>query len=293
MRIEQYIQMMNYALWEVIENGATLPKTQVVEGVTIVMPITSVEEKTQRRLKVKARSTLMMDILNEHQLKFNLIKDAKQLLEAIKKTFGQRCLVKLLICFKSFQPSSPQLIHEDLEQIHPDDMEEIDLRCQMAMLTIRARRECKALRNQDNKHKESLRRSVLLETTNSLAMVSCDGLGGYDWSDLAEEGPNYVLMAFTSSNSDSKIVDNCKKGLRYENYNAVPPLDIGNFMPLTHDLSYTCLDEFANKTVAENTKSGKEETKVVRKNDDAPVIEEWVSGDEEKNVTQHKIEKNS
>ncbi|GJY19646.1 hypothetical protein Tco_0391137, partial [Tanacetum coccineum] len=33
MRIEQYIQMINYALWEVIENGATLPKTTTVEGV--------------------------------------------------------------------------------------------------------------------------------------------------------------------------------------------------------------------------------------------------------------------
>ncbi|GJZ97183.1 putative ribonuclease H-like domain-containing protein [Tanacetum coccineum] len=33
MRIEQYIQMIDYALWEVIENGATLPKIAVVEGV--------------------------------------------------------------------------------------------------------------------------------------------------------------------------------------------------------------------------------------------------------------------
>ncbi|GJT39698.1 hypothetical protein Tco_0939563 [Tanacetum coccineum] len=41
MRIEQYIQMIDYALWEVIENGATLPKTAVVEGVEKVMPITS------------------------------------------------------------------------------------------------------------------------------------------------------------------------------------------------------------------------------------------------------------
>ncbi|GJV77171.1 hypothetical protein Tco_1508755, partial [Tanacetum coccineum] len=44
------------------ENGATLPKTTTVEGVMIVMPITSVEEKAQRRLEVKARSTLMMGI---------------------------------------------------------------------------------------------------------------------------------------------------------------------------------------------------------------------------------------
>nr|GEW58537.1 hypothetical protein [Tanacetum cinerariifolium] len=80
MRIKQYIQMMDYALWEVIENGAILPKTQVVEGVTIVMPITTVKEKAQRRLEVKARSTLMMGIFNEHQLKFNSIKDAKKVI---------------------------------------------------------------------------------------------------------------------------------------------------------------------------------------------------------------------
>ncbi|GKB24092.1 hypothetical protein Tco_0863493 [Tanacetum coccineum] len=41
--------------------------------------------KAQKRLEVKARSTLMMEIPNEHQLKFNSIKDAKFLLEAIEK----------------------------------------------------------------------------------------------------------------------------------------------------------------------------------------------------------------
>nr|GEZ40698.1 ribonuclease H-like domain-containing protein [Tanacetum cinerariifolium] len=50
--------------------------------------------KAQRRLKVKARSTLMMGIPNEHQLKFNSIKDAKQLMEAIKKRFGDNATTK-------------------------------------------------------------------------------------------------------------------------------------------------------------------------------------------------------
>ncbi|GJZ59496.1 uncharacterized mitochondrial protein-like protein [Tanacetum coccineum] len=45
MRIEQYIQMIDYVLWEVIENGATLPKTTIVEGVMTEMPITTAEEK--------------------------------------------------------------------------------------------------------------------------------------------------------------------------------------------------------------------------------------------------------
>ncbi|GKF37287.1 hypothetical protein Tco_0114045, partial [Tanacetum coccineum] len=94
MRIEQYIQMIDYALWEIIENGATLPKTQVVEGVTTLSPITSTEDKAQRRLEVKPRSTLIMGIPNEHQLKFNSIKDAKLLLEAIEKRFGGNAATK-------------------------------------------------------------------------------------------------------------------------------------------------------------------------------------------------------
>ncbi|GJT47034.1 hypothetical protein Tco_0955749 [Tanacetum coccineum] len=233
-----------------------------------VMPITSAEDKAQRRLEVKARSTLIMGIPNEHQLKFNSIKDAKLLLEAIEMRFGgneatkkiQRNLLKIqklvsqlellgeklsqedvnqkllrslspewnthavvwrnkadfdtmsmddlynnlkvyelevkrisssnsstqnmafvsssnnntsssnesvnaahgvttantqvnndystnidnlsgaVICsFFASQPNSPQLAHEDLQQIHPDDIEEMDLRWQMAMLTMRAR----------------------------------------------------------------------------------------------------------------------------------------------------------
>nr|GEZ62902.1 hypothetical protein [Tanacetum cinerariifolium] len=257
------------------ENGETLPKTQVVDGVITMMPITTAEEKAQRRLEVKARRTLMMGIPNEHQLKFNSIKDAKQLLEAVKKRFGgnaatkktQRNLLKqqfenffvpssemldqinvvdnlsdAVICaFMASQPNGPQLAHEDLEQIHPDDLEEMDLRWQMVMLTMRARRflkkngrklivngnetigfvmskvECynfhkrrhfarewRAPRNQDNMHKESTRRSVPVKTPASTALVSCDGLGGYDWSDQVEEGPNYALMAYTSTSSNSK-----------------------------------------------------------------------------------------
>nr|GFD54840.1 hypothetical protein [Tanacetum cinerariifolium] len=65
-RIKQYIQIIDYALLEVTENGATFPRTQVVDGVTTVLPTITAEEKAQRRLEVKARSTLMMGIPNEH-----------------------------------------------------------------------------------------------------------------------------------------------------------------------------------------------------------------------------------
>ncbi|GJZ61844.1 hypothetical protein Tco_0617981 [Tanacetum coccineum] len=76
------------------EKRNTAPKTTVVDGVEKVIPPTTAEEKAQKRLKVKARSTLMMGIPNEHQLKFNSIKDAKLLLEAIEKRFGGNAATK-------------------------------------------------------------------------------------------------------------------------------------------------------------------------------------------------------
>ncbi|GKC20575.1 retrovirus-related pol polyprotein from transposon TNT 1-94 [Tanacetum coccineum] len=44
------------------------------------------EEKAQRRLELKARSALLMVIPNEHQLKFNSIKDGKSLLQVVEKS---------------------------------------------------------------------------------------------------------------------------------------------------------------------------------------------------------------
>ncbi|GJU54112.1 uncharacterized mitochondrial protein-like protein [Tanacetum coccineum] len=116
-RIEQYIQMIDYALWKVIENGATLPKTQVVEGVTTMMPIISTKDNAQRRLEVKARSTLMMGIPNEHQLKFNSIKDAKLLLEAIEKRFGgNEATKKLQKLVSQLELLGEKLLQEDVNQ---------------------------------------------------------------------------------------------------------------------------------------------------------------------------------
>nr|GEW42511.1 hypothetical protein [Tanacetum cinerariifolium] len=139
-------------------------------------------------------------------------------------------------------------------------------------------RKCRALRNQDTKNQESSRRSVPVETPASKALVSCDGLGGYDWSDQAEEGPNYALMAYTSTS--------------YESYNVVPPPYTRNCMPPKPDLSFTGLDEFVDEPVDKNSKAkpSKEEPKAVRKNDEVPIIEECVSENKEEDVSQRKVE---
>ncbi|GKB20925.1 putative ribonuclease H-like domain-containing protein, partial [Tanacetum coccineum] len=90
---------------------------------------------------------------------------------------------------------------------------------------------------------------------------------------------------------ECQIVDNCKKGLGYEKYNAVPPPFKRNFMPSKPDLSFTGLDEFVNKPVVENLKSNKEVSEIVRKNDDALIIKEWVSDSEKENVSRPKTKK--
>ncbi|GKA31103.1 putative ribonuclease H-like domain-containing protein [Tanacetum coccineum] len=285
-----------------------------------------IAEKAQRRLEVKARSTLMMGIPNEHQLKFNSIKDAKLLLEAVEKRFGGNAATKkternlLKQQYENFTAPSLEMLDQTFDRLQKLNMAFVSssnnntsssneavnathgvttARTQVntaystnidnlsdaiiykddltmakwPMLTMRARKFLKNTRrrrNQDNKNKESSRRSVPVETSTSIALVSCDGLGGYDWSDQAEEGPNYALMAYLSS---------------------TPPPYTGNFMPPTPDLSFTSLDEFVNKLIVENKKSNKEVSKVVRKSDDSLIIEDWVSDSEEENVSQTKTEK--
>ncbi|GJR72143.1 putative ribonuclease H-like domain-containing protein [Tanacetum coccineum] len=55
-------------------------------------------------------------------------------------TSGDNLSDAVICAFLASQPNSLQLAREDLEQIDPNDLEEMDLQWEMAMLTIRARR---------------------------------------------------------------------------------------------------------------------------------------------------------
>ncbi|GJR73911.1 putative reverse transcriptase, RNA-dependent DNA polymerase [Tanacetum coccineum] len=75
-----------------------------------------------------------------------------------------------VICaFLAIQPNNPQLAHEDLQQIHLDELEEMDLRWQMTMLTIRARRsfENTALRNPRLQEQGKYKKDCAVETSTS------------------------------------------------------------------------------------------------------------------------------
>ncbi|GKB64661.1 hypothetical protein Tco_0920847 [Tanacetum coccineum] len=75
MRIEQYLTHTDYALWEVIVNGdAPDVASASAEG---HIPTKTAEQKLARKNELKAKSTLLLDIPDEHLLKFHGIKDAK------------------------------------------------------------------------------------------------------------------------------------------------------------------------------------------------------------------------
>nr|GEX46629.1 hypothetical protein [Tanacetum cinerariifolium] len=315
--VVKYVQMVDYSLWEVIDNGNAPPITKVVKGVETTTAPATTEEKVQRRLQklisqleIHGKSisqedvnqkflrslsqewnthtimwrnkpeidTLNLDDLynnlkiyepdvkgtsssntNTQNLAFVSSNSTNSINRAINTAHGVTTastqanvvnsttidnLSDVVICsFFTSQPNSPQIDNEDLQQIHLDDLEEMDLRWQMAMLTIRARRflkntgrkfsingnetiefdktkmecynchkkghfarECRAPRSQDTKHKENTKRIVPVETPDSSVFVSRDGLGGYDWSGQAEEGPtNFALMAYSSISSNYEV----------------------------------------------------------------------------------------
>ncbi|GJV56697.1 hypothetical protein Tco_1457702 [Tanacetum coccineum] len=95
----------------------------------------------------------------------------------------------VIYSFFASQPSIPQLDNEDLQQINPDDLEEMDLRIRFDKSKVECfkfhkrghfAREYRAPRNQDSRNREPTRRTVPVEETTSNALVSqCDGFG-YD-----------------------------------------------------------------------------------------------------------------
>nr|GEU43797.1 hypothetical protein [Tanacetum cinerariifolium] len=140
--------MIDFSLWEVILNGDYPTPTRVIEGVVQPVAPTTTEQRLARKNELKARGTLLMDLSDKHQLKFNIHKDAKTLMETIEKSAVASAKIPVsalpnmdtlsndvIYTFFASQSNSPQLDNDDLKQIDVDDLEEMDLKWKMDMLT--------------------------------------------------------------------------------------------------------------------------------------------------------------
>nr|GFB80226.1 hypothetical protein [Tanacetum cinerariifolium] len=88
-KIQQYLQNEHYALWEVIEfsdsyeapqeesgTGSTSESSVKKKGRTIAITTKDMQKK---RNDVKARTTLLLALPDEHQLRFSKYKTAQEL----------------------------------------------------------------------------------------------------------------------------------------------------------------------------------------------------------------------
>nr|GEX22566.1 ribonuclease H-like domain-containing protein [Tanacetum cinerariifolium] len=108
--------------------GSPVP-TRVVDGVLQSVAPTTAEQKLARKNELKARVSAAVSVSAVY---------AKMLVTSFPNVDSLSNVVIYL--FFTSQSTSPLLDNKDLKQIDVDDLEEMDLRWQMAMLTMRARR---------------------------------------------------------------------------------------------------------------------------------------------------------
>ncbi|GJR22762.1 putative ribonuclease H-like domain-containing protein [Tanacetum coccineum] len=173
--------------------------------------------------------------------------------------------------FLANQPNGSQLVHEDLEQIHEDDLEEMDLKWQLALLSMRARK--------------------YYQRTGKKITINGSDTAGYDKSKV--ESFNCHKMGHFSRecrghrNQESRATnqDSSRRTMNVEDISSKAMVAINGtclFAPPTIDLSNSGLKEFQqpefegyrlkeNKGVCENSSNE------IKKTTDAPIIEDWVS----------------
>ncbi|GJW05961.1 hypothetical protein Tco_1568384, partial [Tanacetum coccineum] len=114
------------------------------------------------------------------------------------------------------------------EQLDEYDLEEMDLKWQVAMISMRMKkfykktghfaRECRIKGNQDNRRRDAWNSgtkdgSITGKKEDSKALVTIDG-EGVDWTSHLEEDEDYALMACNSSESDTEVTscsNKCKE----------------------------------------------------------------------------------
>nr|GEU52329.1 hypothetical protein [Tanacetum cinerariifolium] len=289
----KYLQNEYYALWKVIEFGDSYqaPPEEAGKGSASesfakkkgrTVAITT-EDMQKRKNDVKARTTLLLALLDEHQLRFSKLQAIVSHLEFMdveieQDDLNQKFLTSLapewligngevhtasvpnastqvstasidvaaasishdIVCaYIASQSNGSQVKYEDITQIDEDDIEEMDIKSDVAGFDKSKvecfnfhkmghfARECRAPRSQDRGKRESYRQGPKKEEQAPKALMAIDGIK-WDWSYMANEEENhalvadeevptkFALMAKSSLISENKVYDDsyCSKSCR-------------------------------------------------------------------------------
>ncbi|GJS82851.1 retrovirus-related pol polyprotein from transposon TNT 1-94 [Tanacetum coccineum] len=186
----------------------------VVDTSYIQTELDRTKEKLENCINKKEKNIYKV---NTAKVKVTAAKQNLVFIEVIKQTYErlQKLISQLEMHGEAIhQEDINQKFLRNLQLIYPDDLEEIDLRWNIAILTMRARRFLKntgrkldmankerirAPRNQDSENREPTRRTMPMEATTSNALVSqCDGFG-YNWSDPIVIRSNHFDSQWASS----------------------------------------------------------------------------------------------
>nr|GEY59376.1 hypothetical protein [Tanacetum cinerariifolium] len=181
----------------------------------------------------------------------------------------------IIYSFFANQSTSPQLDNEDLKQIDVNDFEDMDLRWQMAMMTMKAKR-------------------FLQKTGRNLGANGPTSMGSYDWSYQVKEDPaNYALMDFSSlsSSSDNELAPTSlyDRFQPSDGYHDVPSPYTGPFMPPKPDLVFniapTVVETDHPAFIVQLSPTKPVQALSHTNRPTTPIIEDWVSDSEDEYET--------
>nr|GEW87563.1 putative ribonuclease H-like domain-containing protein [Tanacetum cinerariifolium] len=151
------------------------------------------------------------------------------------------------------QSSGSRIKFEDINQIDEDDMEEMDIKWSMALLSMRADKFWKRTGKKINIQGSDVGSKADEKTPK--ALMAIDGVG-WDWSYTANEGEDHALVADAEAptefvlmaNTESKRSDKVKHRV---GYNDVHPPATDLYLSPKKDLSWTGLPKFVDDTVTD------------------------------------------
>nr|GEW76277.1 ribonuclease H-like domain-containing protein [Tanacetum cinerariifolium] len=250
-------------------------KERVIDGVVQPVAPTTAEQRLARKNELKARGTLLMALPDKHQLKFNIYKDAKTLMEAIEKRFGGNKETKKVqkTLLKKQYENFTGLSFESMDQIH-DSLQK--LISQLEILEESLSQEDINLKGQEGilELMKLLQLGLIFQSVMVLEVMIGDFIQKKNQPTMPSwHSPPPVLPVLI---------------MRYqlgEGYHAIPPSYTGTFMPPKPDLVFHDAPA-VNETVPTAFNVELSPTKYDKyfsqsNRPSAPIIEDWVSDSED------------